>query len=160
MHAEFRPLLIAYAVFAVLQFTSGFWLYVVKAGPSAADAYEYYRGSDAAAAAFPERPAGFAAAKTYTGILKTQAPHSIAFSLVFFVLAHLTRSLGGSHGAVRAGLAAYASAALIDFLLPFALVSGPDFLLWLRFPVLAVYTLCGISTSLFLCVQSFRSSSS
>lgn len=156
MRADFRPAILAYAAYVILQFATGTALYWWKVGPQTADAVEYYLGSEAALKRFPERPDRFVAAKTPTGLLKTQAPHTIAFGTMFFVLIHLVRSLGMRQSIVRFAGTAFGLFALLDFFLPFLLLMGFDLFAW-RFPVLLLFCASGCALTLLLC-SGLRSS--
>ncbi len=155
MHAEFRPVLLGYTLFVVLQFATGIAMYWMKAGPRAADAFEYYRGSEAALQRFPDRPDRFLPEKTAAGILKIQAPHTIAFGALFFILMHLVRSIDASQSAVRAVGAAFLVLSIADFALPFLLLPNLnlDFLFALRFPVVVLFSGGGIALTLLLCFR-------
>lgn len=151
MHAEFRPILLGYALFVIVQFATGIALYWVKAGPSAADAFEYYRGSEAALLRYPDRVDRFLPARTAAGILKTQAPHTIAFGALFFILLHLVRSSGVPQATIRAAGGTFLFLGAADFILPFLLLLDLDLLYALRFPVVSLFSGGGIALTLFLC---------
>jgi len=151
MHAEFRPVLLGYALFVALQFLSGSALYLLRVGPTAADAFEYYQGSEAALERFPGRPDRFLPAKTFTGILKTQTPHTIAFATLFFILVHLIRSLGQSSRFVSLAVMLFAFFAAVDFLFPFLMLTNIDWAYHLRFPVVLLFSGAGAALTLLLC---------
>lgn len=154
MHAEFRPLVTGYALFVIVQFLSGCALYFLRVGPTQADAFEYYRGSEAALERFPQRPDRFLPEKTMTGILKTQAPHTIAFGTLFFILVHLVRSLGAAPGVVGIVSGLFAFFAAVDFLFPFLMLTGVEIFYFLRFPVILLFAAAGSLLAILLCLST------
>jgi hypothetical protein len=153
MHAEFRPIVLGYALFVIIQFLTGAGTYWLKAGPTAADAYEYHRGSEAALKRFPDRPDRFLPEKTAAGVLKTQAPHTIAFAALFFILVHLIRSLGVNPRQIRIASSLFLFLCILDFTLPFLLLLDFEFLFALRFPVVLLFCGGGTALTLFLCMR-------
>lgn len=154
MRAEFRPLLTGYALFVVVQFLSGSALYYLRVGPAPADAFEYYRGSEAAMERFPDRPDRFLPEKTMTGILKTQTPHTIAFGTLFFILVHLVRSLGAAARVVGPAAGLFAFFAALDFLFPFLMLTGIELFYFLRFPVILLFAVAGSALAILLCLST------
>lgn len=152
MYADFRIPLAAFSIFAGLVFVTGVILYAGKAGISTDENYEYYMGSEAARRQQPDRVDRFLAAKTTTGILKTQTPHSIGFAILFFILFHLLRSLHPAKSTGWFGLL-FLLALLVDFAMPFCMLSGWSLFAALRFPFVCFFAACGIGGSAFLCVK-------
>ncbi|MBL8020452.1 MAG: hypothetical protein JNM27_12355 [Leptospirales bacterium] len=158
MHADFRPVILLYGFFVILQFATGASMYALRAGTLYEDSVEYYLGSEEAARRFPGREDRFVAPKTIAGIAKTQVSHSLAFGLMFFVLAHLIRSLGGDPRLTRLAIVTFFAIAMLDFVLPFLALTGIDIFLRLRFPIVLLYSVVGGALAALLCARTFTSS--
>ncbi|MBL8019394.1 MAG: hypothetical protein JNM27_06995 [Leptospirales bacterium] len=158
MHANFKPAILLFGLFVILQFTSGVTMYSLRAGISYADTLEYYFGSEEAGRRFPGREDRFIEPKTLAGIAKSQTPHSIAFGLIFFILAHLVRSLDVNRRITRFATASFLVFAVADFLLPFLVLTGLDIFLWIRFPVMVFYSVAGSGLVILLCTKVLSSS--
>lgn len=158
MHADFKPAIILYGLFVILQFATGASMYALRAGTLYEDTVEYYLGSEEAVRRFPGREDRFLAPKTIGGIAKSQVSHTLAFGLMFFVLAHLVRSLGGDPRTTRLAIATFFAIAVLDFVLPFLALTGVDIFLRLRFPVIMLYSVVGGALAALLCARTFTSS--
>lgn len=141
-HSALRPAVIFFVVFVFLQLVSGALLYAEHIGFAPAAVLEYYRGSEAMLARYPEAADNFRPAKTPIGLIKIALGHLLAYGVQIFILAHWLRSLGqGRPGAsTREGLAlAMYLTALADVSIAFPIAFGPDsladLLLYLRAPV-------------------------
>ncbi len=94
-HRYFRPLLMFFMIFVVLQLGTGFALYAWKIGLHPASTLEYYLGSERMLETYPDRPDRFLQARTFEGLLKIAVGHLAAYGLTVFLLTHLVRSLSG-----------------------------------------------------------------
>jgi hypothetical protein len=94
-HVALRPALLFFLLLVALEFGSGALLYYWKIGFSAANVFEYYHGSEATLARYPERPDRFLEPRTLLGLTKIALGHLLAYGAATLALAHFARSLSG-----------------------------------------------------------------
>src|SRR6185436_7586427 len=92
-HRFFRPVVLVFSFFTLLQLGSGALLYGMKIGFHPAQTIEFYKGSEAAVALYPSHPDRFVSARTFTGMAKGAVGHCAAYGLLCFAIMHLLRSL-------------------------------------------------------------------
>ncbi len=161
-HARFKPAILVFALFVLLQFGTGVLLYVNKIGLHPADTLEYYVGSEAMLKVYPGRPDRFKQPRTFMGLAKFAMAHFAAFGIICFILAHLLRSLGKAVDklplADGISLALFALA-LLDVLSGFLVRYGPPWTAHARIGVFALFTLLGVLASAMLAAMVFRAPS-
>ncbi|MBI3394467.1 MAG: hypothetical protein HY042_01390 [Spirochaetia bacterium] len=127
-HAYFRPVILVFSLFALLQFATGAVLYTAKIGFHPGQTIEYYKGSEAARRLYPEQDDHFMQARTFAGMAKAAVGHSMAYALICFLITHLLRSLTARtpalHRADKLALAFYAFA-FLDLFAGFFVRFGP-----------------------------------
>ncbi len=94
-HSALRPALLFFLLLVALEFASGALLYYWKIGFASANVFEYYHGSEAALARYPDRPDRFLEPRTLLGLTKIALGHLLAYGVATLALAHFARSLAG-----------------------------------------------------------------
>lgn len=92
-HAALRPALFFFLLLIALEFASGALLYYWKIGFASANVFEYYHGSEAALARYPDRPDRFLEPRSFAGLLKIALGHLLAYGAAVLALTHFARSL-------------------------------------------------------------------
>lgn len=95
-HRFFRPILILFTGFLLLQLFSGLLIYLWKIGLDPARGIEYYFGSERMLALYPDRADRFIQGRSLDGLLKVMLGHFLAYGIMVFFLTHLARSLAGT----------------------------------------------------------------
>ncbi|MCB1304339.1 MAG: hypothetical protein KDK37_08680 [Leptospiraceae bacterium] len=141
-HSFFRPAVLIFALFTILQLITGSILYVQKIGIGPSGALEYYQGSNAMLAKYPENQDHFRNPATFEGLLKTAVSHCLAYGLFAFLLLHLLRSLladgAARSGAEWLGVVVYFAAGL-DIASGFVIAYGPWWLAFARTAIFAFF---------------------
>ncbi len=134
-HRYFAAPLLFFCLFVALQIGTGATLYFVHIGMDPTAVFEYYRGSEAMLAVFPDATDHFREPRTAAGLVKIAIGHLVAYGSVVFLLAHWLRSLGRDRpgGATRDRLILFMFlCALADILIGFAATFGPAVFIYLR----------------------------
>jgi len=146
-HSFFKPILIFFAVCMMLQFFTGAVLYAVKIGFHPASTLEYYIGSEKMREKFPDRPDRFMQPRTLEGMMKAAVGHSMGYALIFFILAHLLRSLARQNNRIeRADMVSlvFFIFALCDIFSGFLVRYGPEWTAWIRIASFLGFELSGV----------------
>lgn len=140
-HAALRPALLFFLLLIALEFASGALLYYWKIGFASANVFEYYHGSEAALARYPDRPDRFLEPRSPAGLLKIALGHLLAYGAAVLALTHFARSLsvdGRPSRALDALCAMFFFAALIEIAAGF-LVRFAAFPPWFRTGAFVVF---------------------
>lgn len=146
----FCLLLLVFGVFSLLQFLSGFWIYLKKLDFDPRNTLVYYQGSKVYSSDEVSESSKVYQPRSFRGLLKTAVSHATAYAILCFTLAHFLRSLtGGSK------MAEYLSHLLIffgglDILSTFIARYGPPWIAFGRFAVLVLFVLTGICSGILL----------
>ncbi len=154
-----RMVTLFFALFVLLQFTSGAILYVVKIGLHPAETLEYYAGSEAMRVVYPERPDRFHRPRSLEGLVKFSVGHLAAFALIAFLCAHLLRSLTPAPRRPtmdRLSLLLFVTAAA-DIACCFLVALGPAWTRFLRQGAFVAFECCGLVCGALLLRHALRS---
>jgi hypothetical protein len=152
-----KTILIAFYAFSFLQLLSGTYLFFEKIGWHPADIVEYYHGSEAMLAHFPDRPDRFKNRASWEGRLETVFAHAIAYSVLVLGLTHLLRSSvrGGTKRRRLYDVLAriFFCAAAFDLMLDFLILVTPWWMAILKLPAFLLFVSSGFLTVLLLFLQ-------
>ena len=152
-HNSFRPLVLLFSIWCFCQFSSGAFLYLYKIGFSYPKTLAYYKGN-AFADSYFKKDVGEEnfAPRSFYSLVELSLWHTLAYSILIFILAHFLRSLTRSANWANQLSLALFLLAILEVFSNFGARYGPPYFSLFRLVLFYSFVLCGNFASLALFV--------